>query len=93
MNPKLPIKSMQEFINYAKQNPGRPNYGSASVCAANHLQTESIDNLVKIQMTHIPYKSDLEVVTQVAGGALSVGLTVAQAALPMATSGKYGRLQ
>ncbi|HYF17720.1 MAG TPA: tripartite tricarboxylate transporter substrate binding protein, partial [Ramlibacter sp.] len=53
---------------YAKANPGKLNYASAGIGAANHLQIEYLMNAVGIRMTHIPYKSDAEVTQQVAGG-------------------------
>lgn len=68
VNSELPVRTMREFIDYAKANPSRLNYASAGVGAANHLQIEYLMNAVGIKMTHIAYKSDAEVVQQVASG-------------------------
>ena len=37
VNPGVPVNSMREFIAYAKQNPGKLNYGSAGLGSVNHL--------------------------------------------------------
>lgn len=88
VNPSLPIKSMRELIAYAKANPGKLNYGSAGVGAANHLQMEYVKQVTKTSMEHIPYKSDQDVTREVAAGSVHVGLTIAQFALPLVTAGK-----
>lgn len=88
VNPDLPIKSMRELIDYARANPGKMNYGSAGVGASNHLQTEFLKVAAKIDMTHVPYKSDLEVAREVAAGTIQFALTVAQAATPLVQAGK-----
>jgi len=88
VNPALPINSMRDLISYAKANPGKLNYGSAGVGAANHLQMEYVKHVTKVQMEHIPYKSDQEVTREVAAGSVQVGLTIAQFAIPLVASGK-----
>jgi len=88
VNPSLPIKSMRELIAYAKANPGKLNYGSAGVGAANHLQMEYVKQATKTSMEHIPYKSDQDVTREVAAGSVHVGLTIAQFAIPLVAAGK-----
>ncbi|CAM4135950.1 ABC transporter substrate-binding protein [Bordetella tumbae] len=88
VNPEVPVKSMGELITYAKNNPGKLNYGSAGVGAANHLQMEYMKQVTGIDLVHIPFKSDQDVTLQAASGTVHVGLTIAQAAIPMALAGK-----
>jgi tripartite-type tricarboxylate transporter receptor subunit TctC len=88
VNPSMPVKTMRELIDYAKANPGKLNYGSAGVGASNHLQTEFLKVATKIDMAHVPYKSDQEVAREVAAGTIQFALTVAQAATPLIQSGK-----
>jgi tripartite-type tricarboxylate transporter receptor subunit TctC len=52
----LPPKSMQEFLAYAKQPGVHLAYSTPGVGNTWHLAMEVFDNLVGIQMTHVPYK-------------------------------------
>ncbi|AEI82027.1 hypothetical protein CNE_BB1p06070 (plasmid) [Cupriavidus necator N-1] len=88
VHPSVPVSSMRELIAYAKANPGKLNYGSAGVGSANHLQIEYVKKVTGIDLTHIPYKSDQEVAREVTAGSVHVGLTLAQFAIPFATSGR-----
>lgn len=92
VNPSLPIHSMRELVAYAKAHPDKLNYGSAGVGAANHLQTEYFKSVTGTNLTHVPYKSDQDVVLQTVAGAVHVGLTIAQVAIPMVQNGKLRAL-
>ncbi len=88
VHPSIPVSSMRELIVYVKANPSKLNYGSAGVGSANHLQIEYIKKVTGVELTHIPYKSDQEVAREVAAGSVHVGLTLAQFAIPFASSGR-----
>ncbi|EYS97667.1 MFS transporter [Cupriavidus sp. SK-4] len=88
VHPSMPVSSMRELITYAKANPGKLNYGSAGIGSANHLQLEYVKKVTGIDLTHIPFKSDQDVAREVAAGNVHVGLTLAQFAIPFATSGR-----
>ena len=92
VNPEVPVRSMSELINYARANPGKLNYGSAGVGAANHLQMEYLTHATRVEMAHIPYKSDQDVTREVAGGSVHVGLTIAQLAIPLVAAGRLNAL-
>ena len=51
----LPINNLQEFIAYAKANPGKLNYGSSGIGSLHHLSTEMLKRVAKINLIHIPY--------------------------------------
>src|SRR5690242_17610532 len=53
VNPELGVKTLAEFIAYAKANPGKVNYGSAGVGSAVHLATEFFARSAGIQLTHV----------------------------------------
>jgi len=53
---KLPVNNMQEFIAYARANPGKLNYGSAGNGTSHHLTVEMFKQIYGLQMTHVPYK-------------------------------------
>ena len=56
VNASLPVKSLKEFIAYAKQPGTHLSYSTLGVGNTWHLATEVFDNIVGIKMTHIPYK-------------------------------------
>ena len=51
----LPARTIQEFIDYAKANPGRLNYGSSGVGGIMHLQAERLRAQAGIDVVHVPY--------------------------------------
>jgi tripartite-type tricarboxylate transporter receptor subunit TctC len=55
-NPAAAVKSLKEFITYAKANPGKLNYSSSGTGAITHLATELLNLSAGIRTTHIPYK-------------------------------------
>lgn len=55
-NPTLPARTLQEFIAYAKANPGKVNYGVPSLGTVNHLMMERLKQTTGTQITCIPYR-------------------------------------
>jgi tripartite-type tricarboxylate transporter receptor subunit TctC len=51
-----PIRSVQEFIDYCKANPGKATYASSGVGTSLHLCGELFEHLAKVQMKHVPFK-------------------------------------
>jgi tripartite-type tricarboxylate transporter receptor subunit TctC len=56
VSPKLPVKTLAEFIAYAKQSPGKLNYGSSGQGSTVHILTESFRHAAGIDIVHIPYR-------------------------------------
>ena len=52
----MPVKSVKEFVDYARVNPGRIAYGSGGVGSAGHLSMELLQSLTATKLTHVPYK-------------------------------------
>ena len=65
---KVPVKTMKEFIDYAKANPGKLNYGSSGVGSTHHLSMEALASSLGLKMTHIPFKGTSESVPALLGG-------------------------
>jgi tripartite-type tricarboxylate transporter receptor subunit TctC len=61
-------KTMREFIQYAKQNPGKVSYGSPGVGTPPHLAMEELSLAAGVQFTHIPSKGIAENNTALLGG-------------------------
>ncbi len=68
----LPLHSVQEFIAYAKSNPGKLNYGSAGVGQTFHLAMEMLRARTGAELTHIPYKGTGPALQDLYGGRLEV---------------------
>jgi tripartite-type tricarboxylate transporter receptor subunit TctC len=58
VTPSLPVKSLKEFLDYAKSHPGKVAYSSAGVGSTGHLLNELIKTSVGIDMVHVPYKGN-----------------------------------
>jgi tripartite-type tricarboxylate transporter receptor subunit TctC len=63
----FPANSVQEFIAYAKANPGKLSYASAGVGNQTQLLAELFKSKAGIEVVHIPYKSGAEMVTAILG--------------------------
>ena len=55
VNPKLPTKTVPEFIAYAKTNPGKINMASQGNGLASHLMGELFKMMAGINLVHVPY--------------------------------------
>jgi len=56
VNPSLPVKNFDEFLAYAKANPGMMNYASTGIGTSSHLSGFMLSKKIGIEMTHVPYK-------------------------------------
>ena len=63
-----PIKNWNDFVAYAKANPGKLSYGSTGTLTSPHLTTELIAQKLGIQLNHIPYKGSADLNQAIAGG-------------------------
>ena len=75
VSPALPVKSLTEFIAYARANAGKLNYASGGVGSSSHLSAELLKSMTGINMTHVPYKGATPAVAAVLSGeaALMIG--------------------
>jgi putative tricarboxylic transport membrane protein len=87
VNPKLGVKTLQEFVALAQAKPGELNYGTTGVGAANHLVTELFDSKAGIRMTHIPYRGTALAVTDLLAGQVQVVFADPISALPHINAG------
>jgi tripartite-type tricarboxylate transporter receptor subunit TctC len=85
-NAALPVKNLQEFIEYARENPGKLSYGSAGPGSGAHLGGELFQSLTGTRLVHVPYRSTASALTEVAAG--RVDLTFDATAIELAKTGK-----
>ena len=72
VNPSLPAKTVPEFIAYAKANPGKINYVSGGNGTTPHLTAELFQMMTSITITHVPYRSSTQALSDVIGGQAQV---------------------
>ena len=68
VNNKMPAKTLQEFIAYAKAHPGTINFGSAGNGGISHLVPEMFKSAAGVDLVHIPYKGSAPAFTDLIGG-------------------------
>jgi putative tricarboxylic transport membrane protein len=68
LNPKLGVKTLQEFVAYAKANPGKVTLGSAGTGSITHMSIELLEQEAKISLIHVLYHSTGETMPAVLGG-------------------------
>jgi tripartite-type tricarboxylate transporter receptor subunit TctC len=72
VNPSFPAKTVPEFINYARANPGKINFASAGVGSGQHLCGELFKMATGIEMSHVPYRGDAQALTDLLAGQVQV---------------------
>ncbi len=88
VTPAVPAKNALEFVNYAKSNPGKLNYGSGGRGTSVHLAGELFESLTNAQMVHVPYRGSAPAVTDLIGGQIQAIFDTAPSALPHIKGGK-----
>lgn len=86
VNPSVPVKSVQEFIAYAKIN--RLSYGSAGHGSAIHLAAELFKAMANVDIAHAVYRGSAPAMTDLLGGSIQVMFENIPTALPYVESGK-----
>ena len=72
VNPSLPVKTIPEFIAYAKSNTRTLNYASGGSGTTAHVAGELFRNLTGINMQHVPYRGIGPALTDLLGGQVQV---------------------
>jgi tripartite-type tricarboxylate transporter receptor subunit TctC len=67
VRPDFPANTAQEFLAYAKANPGRLNYASQGTGTTSHLTTALFESRTGIKMTHVPYKGTAPALNDLVG--------------------------
>jgi tripartite-type tricarboxylate transporter receptor subunit TctC len=72
VNPSFSAKTVPEFIEYAKANPGKLSMASAGSGSAPHVAGELFKMMADINMPHVPYRGDAPAITDLIGGQVQV---------------------
>jgi tripartite-type tricarboxylate transporter receptor subunit TctC len=76
VNSSVPVKTVPEFIAYAKANPGKLNMSSPSVGTPHHLSGELFKMMAGVDMVHVPYRGEIPALTDLLAGQVQVMFTV-----------------
>ena len=84
----IPVTTLKEFVEYAKQNPGKLTFTSPGIASVNHMGMEQFSMLTGIKMIHVPYKGDSEALADVLGGHVDCGFISFSLTAPQSKAGK-----
>jgi tripartite-type tricarboxylate transporter receptor subunit TctC len=88
----LPVKSFAELIAYAKQNPGKLNYGSPGLGSTLHLISLNLCRVAGLEMTHVPYRGFAPLMQDLLGGTLDMAFVAVGTIRPMILAGSVTAL-
>src|SRR5476649_1506611 len=92
VHPSLPVKSVAEFIAYARANPGKLNYGSGSISATPFLAVELLKSMAGFDAVHVPYKGGAPALADLMAGQISFMIENVPGTLPYVKDGKLRAL-
>jgi len=92
VTPSLPVRSVPEFITYAKERPGQLSYSSSGISGAPHLTAELLKQKFGFDMAHVPYRNSPQSIADVAAGHVVASVAEAGASLPLIKDGKLRAL-
>ncbi len=92
VNPKLPAKSLQEFISMARAQAGKLNYGSGGSGSINHVTGELLKVKGGFDMVHVPYKGSSAAITDLRGFTIPAAVDALPANLALIRSGELRAL-
>ncbi len=84
----VPANNLQEFIAYAKANPGKLNYATAGQGSTNHLSAVLFEKAAGISMVHVPYKGGAPAVVDTVADQTQVLFSAGTQTLPHVKTGK-----
>jgi len=88
VNPATPVKSIQEFIEYAKSQPGKLNFGSPGNGSSAHMTGEMFKQVTGVNMQHVPYKGSAPALMDLIAGRIDIMFDNIPLPLPHIKAGK-----
>ncbi|HEY7551321.1 MAG TPA: tripartite tricarboxylate transporter substrate binding protein [Hyphomicrobiaceae bacterium] len=90
--PSLPAKTLQEFIDLAKKEPGKHNFTSAGVASTTFLAGETFRQAAGLQLVHVPTKGVPDAMTAILRGDVSLWFAPIPNAIEQSNAGKVRML-
>ena len=90
--PDFPARTLEEFVQLARTNPGRYSYSTAGAGSTTHVMTMMLSQAAGISLLHVPYQGGAASLQAVLGGQTDLNAAVSTTALPMVKAGKLRAL-
>ena len=74
VHPSVPARTVQEFVAYVKQRPGKVDYSSSGNGSAQHLFVALFASMAGLQLSHVPYKGSAQAVADLLGGQVAAAM-------------------
>jgi tripartite-type tricarboxylate transporter receptor subunit TctC len=87
VNPKMPVKTVAEFIDYVRARPGQFSYAEAGLGSIGHLSMVLLLNRARLEMTDVTYKGNAPALTDVIAGRVPVMFSLLSDAKSQASNG------
>jgi tripartite-type tricarboxylate transporter receptor subunit TctC len=88
LNRNVPIQSVRDFLNYARTNPGKLNFGSPGNGSGGHLAVEYFKMMAKVELTHVPYRGVAPALVDLIGGQIQLIFSTILPSLPHVKAGR-----
>lgn len=88
VNTSMPVKSLKEFLDYAKSAPRPLTYGTAGVGAPHHFAAELLRSMTGIKIVHVPYKGSAGIIPALLTGEIDFTIGAVNSLLPHFKAGK-----
>src|SRR5262249_53471971 len=92
VHPSVPVKTVPEFIAYAKANPGKINMGSAGIGSGNHIAGELFKMMTGVNLVHVPYRGAGPALVDLLGGQVQVLFATISSSIEYVRAGKLRAL-
>lgn len=92
VHPAQPPKTVQEFVDWARANPNKLNYGSSGTGTITHLATAALASQLGLKLSHIPYKGSAPALVDLAAGTTQIMTDTINSALPYIKDGRMRAL-
>ncbi len=92
VNPALPVKTLQEFIAYAKARPGQIDYASSGNGSGQHLFAALLCSMTGMKLNHVPYRGSGQATSDLLGGQVSLSIPGMAGMLSHINAGKLRAL-
>jgi len=90
--PNLPVNSVAELIELARQKPGEITYGTAGIASGPHVNVARFENAAKIKLNPIHYRGANPAINDIVGGHTNMMMVSVSLALPLHRQGKIKML-